>query len=186
MSPQSTIQGADNSLKSVKAYPESVAKSANYGVPLPMQSNNTWEAIPNKVNSSTVSTSNSISVAVVQKQAIDAVEELQEYLSLPEGWDGYRGKCFDPSLIKAAQRIVRFIASFFEDQGVAPTEITPGPASDGSLDVEVSFSQKRLIFTLEMGSNNIRTYIEDRLGNSEEDFQFSPSVLERKLAWLCH
>ncbi len=89
-------------------------------------------------------------------------------MSLGKGWDGYTGELFDREVVQSAQRLVAEIANYAQKKNLVLTEMTPGPASDGSIDIEMGLNQAHLVLTLEPGLERIRLYIEDEHGSLEE------------------
>jgi len=94
-----------------------------------------------------------------KKIASECYQELDSYLQLSPSWDGYAGKVFDPKLIERAKKVVQKIESLFNKYDIIPNEITPGPASDGSVDVELSYNNNILIFTLYPDSEVIEIFL---------------------------
>ena len=63
--------------------------------------------------------------------------ELNEYQSWPPGWDGHRGKKFSPKIITKVRKTLTRLFKLLRFYNWTPDEINIGPASDGSLDIEV-------------------------------------------------
>ena len=77
-----------------------------------------------------------------------AIRELEDYKKLKDGWDGYCGKIFDDNLFM--QNLTILLSKMFIEADIVPdeVEITPGPASDGSIDLEIRFDSKQYIITV--------------------------------------
>jgi hypothetical protein len=128
--------------------------------------------------------SESIAAARLEQMKSAAVAELERYARYRRGWDGYSGEPFARKLIDDSIRIIRVAAAFFAEAGVLPTELTTGPASDGSLDIEIRTESKRLILTLYPNSREVYVYREDDGNASEEVRSFSRPLLVEQLLWL--
>jgi len=100
-------------------------------------------------DSTTVAWSPTITNTRTEIMAQAADDDLCRYLSFDTGWDGYDGLTFAPDTITKARAIVAVALEAFLRAGVTPSEITPGPASDGSVDVEIAVSGRTLIITLD-------------------------------------
>jgi hypothetical protein len=111
-----------------------------------------------------------------------AQEELLRYLDFGPGWDGYDGCTFSPNVIHAASEILRLTLLVLAPSELCPDEITTGPASDGTVDVEIVRGQRRLIFVLDPDRpQSMTVYAEDRgkkLTEREE------SLGQRVVSWL--
>lgn len=114
-------------------------------------------------------TRDTIASATIEEMAVKAIGELEEYLSLGKGWDGYFGEPFTKDLVRSAQQIVVATADYLEEKSLVPTEITPGPVSDGSIDIEIGLNQTQLVLTLEPDRDleGIQLYVEDERGSHE-------------------
>ena len=129
-------------------------------------------------------TDNSVSLNVIDKMIHSAHNELLEYLKFDYSWDGYNGMPFDKNLIKMAVELLEVIKTFFYDEISLPEEITPGPASDGSIDIELAINNKILIFTLYCDIKEIQISMETENGITEDIIEFEIKALENKLNWL--
>ncbi len=113
-----------------------------------------------------------------------AQEQLDNYLLFPYGWDGYHGERFEGELIKEMKGLLSVITYFFKKERLIPSEITPGPASDASVDLEICYDNKTLILTKYPFEKEITVYSEDDETSQEEVFFFEELDLETKLYWL--
>ena len=77
-----------------------------------------------------------------------ALKELDSYLELEERWDSYDGETFSIETINRAKEMVAKIKLFFNEHNLIPNELYPGPASDGSVDIEVEYEKKCLFITI--------------------------------------
>lgn len=99
-----------------------------------------------------------------------AIYELEDYKNLQVGWDGYFGNVFDEDLIEFMQDLTRDLSKMFIEADITPNELTPGPASDGSIDLEIGFDNKQFIVTAYPELNNVSIYIDDERGEREVSF----------------
>jgi len=74
-------------------------------------------------------------------------KEIAEYATYEKGWDGYDGKVFTPEVLEQAYKSLETIESFFRDSGAVPNELFSGPASDGSIDIEIEYNNKLIVIT---------------------------------------
>jgi len=79
----------------------------------------------------------------------DCKLELDSYLRLPAGWDGYRGKIPLKSIVDIAKDITDTIKKY-----LCVDEIIPGCASDGSVDVEINIKEIQVFFILILRMKN--------------------------------
>lgn len=128
----------------------------------------------------------STNTAKIEWLAKKAKDELNEYLTFPNGWDGYHGEKFEKDLINEIKNMLYSIELFFKQEKIVPSEITPGPASDGSIDLEICCGRKCLILTLYPNDNVIKIYSEDMQGSREEEFFIKEFDLGSKLLWLAN
>lgn len=84
----------------------------------------------------------------IQSRFESADKELSRYSSYPPSWDGYRAKAFEPEVLGLASAILRLAQQSFKEAGVVPSMVTTGPASDGSVDIELRAGDRRILFTL--------------------------------------
>ena len=118
-----------------------------------------------------------------------AAHELGRYSQLLPGWDGYHGEPISPSAIQAAFAIIMVLqgADFLGSAEQQLTDIIPGPASDGSLDLELRGNKRRLIITIypaaTPGDVEIRTFRTDGAA-SEEKNNIEPDALVEDLRWV--
>lgn len=78
----------------------------------------------------------------------EALRELENYLELPKGWDGYGGDEFEPETVMRAGFLARWVGQYFRSNGAVPDAMTPGPAGDGSVDLEITLGDAYLLFTV--------------------------------------
>lgn len=89
-----------------------------------------------------------LSIARVNAASIisAATEDLERYSRFSRGWDGYDGEPIAPAAIRVAQAIVEALRSGRAMNTL--TDVIPGPASDGSLDLELRAAERHLTITI--------------------------------------
>lgn len=114
-----------------------------------------------------------------------AVDDLERYSRFLSGWDGYDGEPIAPVAIRMAQVILNALRS-----GGAMsilTDIIPGPASDGSLDLELRATQRRLTITIYPGTEpdsvELRTFRSSG-AEVEEKHDVEQDALVADLRWV--
>lgn len=80
-----------------------------------------------------------------------ALEDLERYSTFRSGWDGYGADPIAPNAILMSRAIVN--ALLMISDGTNLTDMIPGPAPDGSLDLELRNRRRRLIVTIYPGSS---------------------------------
>lgn len=104
----------------------------------------------------------SAGAARTQNRVTSAVRDLRRYATFHRGWDGYDGRIIEADVIERAIALVESMPGRFRRAGTEPSEITPCPISDGRVDVEVACQGRRLIITLETGSDEVGIFYDDR------------------------
>lgn len=122
--------------------------------------------------------------AIVEACAKSALQELNNYLTFQPGWDGYYGKIFDQDLVLTAQNIVMLAEWYFKRERAQPTEITPGPAADGSIDIEIAYKDKYEVFSLEPGKPVVAYYWQYAGQSGEEHFDLNQANVGDRIDWL--
>lgn len=110
--------------------------------------------------------------------------ELESYGRFNRGWDGYRGEPFDHLTLDRVASIARASARFFLAQNTVPSEITPGPASDGTVDLEMVVGNRRIVLTFATGTEVVDMYRRDESGSNEETLVLDGKSLVEQLLWL--
>jgi len=114
-----------------------------------------------------------------------ADDDLLRYTTFDAGWDGYDGLTFRVETIAIARGIIQATVQALVRCGLAPSEITPGPASDGSVDVEIVVNNRTLIFTLDRGdTTKVRVYASTGDQVTEREETLEDGGLDRWLGWL--
>jgi len=140
-----------------------------------------WDWIRPKTNSGGVQ---SLTVAEIERLGQLADEELRRYLTFEPAWDGYDGLTFNEQAIDRARQVVQLATVFFVDVKMVPDEITPGPASDGSVDVEFSACGRTLIFTFDREQFPARVYAREGQSTHDREDDLQDATVVRWLGWL--
>ena len=114
-----------------------------------------------------------------------AREELDRYAAFPKGWDGYDGDPIAPVATEVARLLIDTLPVI--GSPVRLTDIIPGPAPDGSLDLEFRTASRRLMITIYGGESpnvlEIRTLRSD--GDlREEKSDIDADALVADLRWV--
>lgn len=126
-------------------------------------------------------------VSAIEALIHKADSEISGYLRFEPGWDGYFGAQFDEIIVKNARVLLSRISAFLRKEGTVPAEIIPGPASDGSIDIEIiTASGKRMIFTLDPQRNSIAVARSAPGFYKMEDIPLGALNAERSLSWLAY
>lgn len=127
-----------------------------------------------------------ISLAETEKMVEDAREELIRYLSFGPGWDGYSGIPFRRDTIRRCVSLLQhYVLRLFTQARISPDEVVPGPASDGSVDVEIVSGNRRLVLTFDPESGNaVNVYAEYETGVVERELDFGEAAMEGLVGWL--
>lgn len=114
-----------------------------------------------------------------------AREELDRYAAFVRGWDGYDGDPVAPVALKVARLLIDALPAFGNAAWL--TDIIPGPAADGSLDLELRTASRRLIITIYGGESpnvlEIRT-LRSHGDLREEKSDIDPDALVEDLHWI--
>jgi hypothetical protein len=112
------------------------------------------------------------------------VSEVVRYSTFAKGWDGYQADAFEDEVLYAAIDILSSLEMYLKEIQTSPDLMTTGPASDGSLDVELRVAPRTLFFTIYPDSELVHvTAIEQEL-TIEGAVPREESSLVRWLAWL--
>jgi|SRR6185437_14531493 len=121
------------------------------------------------------------------RSAFESAErELSRYKGYPARWDGYDAEPFTAEILDDAAKILRYSEAAFLDTGVTPSLVTTGPASDGSLDVEMRVGDRRVLMTLYPGEDNLRLSWFQANESRDEVAPLGTEIVGRWLAWLHH
>lgn len=113
----------------------------------------------------------------------NAQRELGRYERYPPRWDGYHAEPFDRGVLQDASNILSFSEKAFLSAGVIPKLVTTGPASDGSIDVEVVVADRRVLMTLYPDEQLRLTSIQSS-DTHEQHAPLGTDALATWLAWL--
>lgn len=116
---------------------------------------------------------------------VSVLSELDRYGEYTRGWDGYDGEEFTKDIIDRVSSVARFIVSFFRFVDVTPDEIVPGPASDGSVDLEVALGKKHLTLTFSPDCDMVEHYTASYSGSTRFNGVPGVETLTQHLVRLC-
>lgn len=114
-------------------------------------------------------------------------DELQGYLKFEPGWDGYRAEPFHKDLVDRVQYALNLVNELYQSTDKYPDSIAVGPASDGSIGLEIKMGDREL--TLDFCSGN---YVEVHGSQKESAVTYkwkwpidlNWNLIEKELRWL--
>lgn len=115
-----------------------------------------------------------------------AQRELGRYEAYSARWDGYRAQPFSSDVLNSATQILGYSQCLFLNAGVIPEMVTTGPASDGSVDVELRVADRRVLITLYPEDQQVRLSTFDAEEAHEHVAPLGRQTLEEWFAWLHH
>lgn len=127
----------------------------------------------------------SIAKAKFLSTVASANEDLVRYSRFSRGWDGYDGEPIAPSAIHTASFLIEHLRRRSPERQLV--DIIPGPASDGSLDLELHAHNRKLIITIYPGRTpdevEVRTLRTDGVtSEGKDDIEFD--ALEADIRWV--
>jgi len=169
---QSAIHDSINELKLQRVlapYEWSPAGFSNFSMTAPAGGKTTQRAAPSAMT---------MQIADMRDAAFG---ELDRYSRYVEGWDGYSGKVFSPKLLRLGRVFIEVIALCLEHVNAKPSAITTGPASDGSLDIEIQIDTRRLILTFYDDAREVEVYRVERDRETHQTIQLKGLALVNEL-----
>jgi hypothetical protein len=129
----------------------------------------------------------SIAQARIASIVAEAISELDKYSRFASGWDGYSGEPIAPAALDSARQLIEALSQAPPIIAQKVTEVIPGPAPDGSLDVELRADKRRLIITMYPAANgaglDLRTFRTDGV-TSKENSDLELDALVSDIRWL--
>jgi hypothetical protein len=128
-----------------------------------------------------------LSITRVRAESISATAkaDLDRYARFLKGWDGYDGEPIAPLAIDLAVAIIDALRSARVTHSLV--DIIPGPASDGSLDLELRTTSRHLTITIYAGNESsdieVRTLRMSET-ETEEKHGVEQAALVADLRWL--
>ncbi|MGH7615352.1 MAG: hypothetical protein ACREMW_15080 [Gemmatimonadales bacterium] len=113
-----------------------------------------------------------------------AQKELGRYERYSPRWDGYRAQPFSTDVLCCAAGILEYSQKLFLNAHTIPELVTTGPASDGSIDVELRMADKRVLITLYPKEDQARFLTFEAEEAHEHSAPLGRQALERWFAWL--
>jgi len=126
----------------------------------------------------------SAELAKIDSAFASAVGELKRYFAYRPRWDGYFAQPFEPEVLTRAFRILSMARRFLSREEIVPSLMTTGPASDGSLDVEIRGRNRTLFYTLYPRVDVEITALEEGAAPIRRTVPFEEMALARGLDWL--
>lgn len=127
----------------------------------------------------------SIARARLSSLCMAAREELDRYATFTAGWDGYDAEPIAPVALKFAHITILALPALGDAARL--TDIIPGPAPDGSLDLELRTASQRLTITIYAGRSpdelEIRT-LRSQGDLSGQERSIGPDALVADLRWI--
>lgn len=125
----------------------------------------------------------SITRARAESVVLMAMGDLQRYSRFLKGWDGYDGEPIARAALDLAARIIEGLRMAAWTQRL--TDIIPGPAADGSLDLELRTTVKQLTITIYANGEMVEVRTFRVCGNeTEEKHDVEQDALVADLRWL--
>lgn len=140
---------------------------------------------PREADSSTLSeTIESGAKAKLDSLMERTLAEIKRYQDYEDCWDGYRAKVFSHEVLLATELSLYKIESFFQEILYAPGDLFSGPASDGSIDIEIECGPKLMVIThfYIRGKGVADVEVEIKGGNQYRSFK--KVDMETGLNWL--
>jgi hypothetical protein len=113
-----------------------------------------------------------------------ASRELDRYGSYSINWDGYRAMPFDPALLERIRGLLQYAYLRFLESSLAPDLVTTGPASDGSIDLEIVASGRRLMLTAYADEDAIQAVGTETNAHNAKPQDLGTGNLDEWLRWL--
>lgn len=127
--------------------------------------------------------SSSARVARALEAWSEVVGELGRYRQYDWRWDGYDAQPFSESVLRRARELSLDIVKRLVTSGTIVDLFTTGPASDGSIDIELRRAGKRLFFTL-YPSDQESEIVSSEGGELAHVEPLGAETVERRLQWL--
>jgi hypothetical protein len=122
--------------------------------------------------------------AKIESAVMAAFGELKRYEAYGPRWDGYSGEPFDQVVLERAAEILRIVRNVLVKEQFVPSLLTTGPASDGSVDIEIRDSKKKLFYTVYPETMVEITAIREGAAPVRRMLGFENMALARWLDWL--
>jgi hypothetical protein len=122
--------------------------------------------------------------AKIESAVMGALSELKRYEAYGRRWDGYFAEPFEQVVLERATEILRIARDVLVKEQFVPSLVTTGPASDGSVDIEIRDSKKRLFYTIYPETGIEVTAISEGKEPVRRIVPFENMALARWLDWL--
>jgi hypothetical protein len=122
--------------------------------------------------------------AKIESAVMAAFGELKRYEAYGPRWDGYSAEPFDQVVLERAAGILQIVRNALVKEQFVPSLLTTGPASDGSVDIEIRDSKKKLFYTVYPETTIEITAIREGAAPVRRMLGFENMALARWLDWL--
>ena len=122
--------------------------------------------------------------AKIESAVMAAFGELKRYEAYGRRWDGYFAEPFDQVVLERATEILRIVRNVLVKEQFVPSLLTTGPASDGSVDIEIRDSKKKLYYTVYPETMIEITAIKEGAAPVRRMLGLENMALARWLDWL--
>jgi hypothetical protein len=122
--------------------------------------------------------------AKIESAVMGALSELKRYEAYGRRWDGYFAEPFEQVVLERATEILRIARDVLVKEQFVPSLITTGPASDGSVDIEIRDSKKKLYYTIYPETVIEVTAIKEGAAPVRRMLSLENMALARWLDWL--
>jgi len=122
--------------------------------------------------------------AKIESAVMGALSELKRYEAYGRRWDGYFAEPFEQVVLERATEILRVARDVLVKEQFVPILVTTGPASDGSVDIEIRDSKKTLFYTIYPETVIEVTAIKEGAAPVRRMLAFENMALARWLDWL--
>jgi hypothetical protein len=144
-----------------------------------------WARAAERVAESAIPTiDDSANTAKIESAVMGAFSELKRYEAYGRRWDGYFAEPFEQVVLERATEILRMARDVLVKEQFVPSLVTTGPASDGSVDIEIRDSKKKLFYTIYPETVIEVTAIKEGAAPVRRMFSFENMALARWLDWL--
>lgn len=125
----------------------------------------------------------SAETAQIDSAYAETIAELNRYANYPDRWDGYRAKRFDPEVLSRAHTMLRITRRLLIKEQIIPSLLTTGPASDGSVDVEIRQPRRTLFYTINLDDVEV-VAIAEGAAPIKRKIPFDEIALAQWLDWV--
>ncbi|HEX9729722.1 MAG TPA: hypothetical protein VGA37_14570 [Gemmatimonadales bacterium] len=126
----------------------------------------------------------SLEEARIRSSFEGAHRELLRYKHYQPRWDGYNAEPFAEEVLLNVAEILDYSQDHLLGTGTIPEVVTTGPASDGSIDIEIQVGGKTIFMTLYPQENTLLLSNFYPEGADERVVPLRNETLDEWLSWL--